>query len=152
MTLFAQAVPSATAVPCVTQLPTGWSMGGARAERGEARFWLDSEEAGHDAVEVRLLPADRCDVAGATPVPSDEVDMQRFERPESLGPGVRTTRTYVFPGGCVRYEYAFDDEASPGLLFAVDQALTFEPRAGLAQEVLDETGEHLCGAGYRCRP
>ena len=38
--LMAQAVPTATAVPCIAALPTGLSFAGATARNGEARFWL----------------------------------------------------------------------------------------------------------------
>jgi hypothetical protein len=63
---------------------------------------------------------------------------------------LRTTRTYVFPGGCVAFRYAFDADAEPGLVFAIDQALGFQARSELAQQVELDTGEVLCGAGERC--
>jgi tRNA A-37 threonylcarbamoyl transferase component Bud32 len=150
MVLMAQSVPSATAIPCVSTLPAGLDVGGVRVKRGESSFWLDSEAAGARAVEATLVGPDRCEVSGDTPVPSDEIGMQRFERPEQLRPALRTTRTYVFPGGCVVFRYAFEDGAEPGLVFAIDQALAFQPRAALAQRVLDDSGERLCGPGFRC--
>ncbi len=65
--LEAQAVPSATLIPCALPLPGGWSYGGSEVRSGLARFWLDSDRAGAHAAEVRLTQA--CDVAGATPLP-----------------------------------------------------------------------------------
>jgi hypothetical protein len=56
-------------------------------------------------------------------------------------------RTYLFDGGCVTYELAFDDDATADLLFDVDRALSFQPRAELVEVVDDETGLSLCGAG-----
>jgi membrane-associated phospholipid phosphatase/tRNA A-37 threonylcarbamoyl transferase component Bud32 len=151
MILMAQAVPSATEVPCVASLPAGWEHGGTHVERHEASFWLDSDRGGDEAVTATLRPPDECDVAGATPVPSDEVGTERYERPDGLRPGLRSTRYYLFPGGCVTYEFAFDAGADPTLIFAAEQALAFEPRTALVDHVRDATGGlELCGAGTEC--
>jgi membrane-associated phospholipid phosphatase/tRNA A-37 threonylcarbamoyl transferase component Bud32 len=150
MVLLAQAVPSATEVPCVATLPAGWELGGTHVERHDASFWLDSDRGGDKAVTARLVPRDECDVTGATPVPSDEVGTERFERPDRLHPALRSTRYYLFPGGCVTYEFAFDEGADPALMFSAEQALAFEPRATLVEHVRDTTGLDLCGAGAEC--
>ena len=44
--LSAQAVPSAALLPCITALPSGWSIGGADIVSGKVSFWLDSDRAG----------------------------------------------------------------------------------------------------------
>jgi hypothetical protein len=147
MILMAQAVSTATAVPCVAALPAGWDVGGVRVRRGDGRFWLNSDQAGDHAVEVTLRPPDECTVEGATEVPSDEVGMRRYEQPEQLPPGLRSTRTYVFDGGCVTYEFNFDAEATAALMFDADSALAFQPRDALVAEVRDTTGLRLCGRG-----
>jgi tRNA A-37 threonylcarbamoyl transferase component Bud32/membrane-associated phospholipid phosphatase len=148
--LVAQAVPGATQVPCVATLPAGWEHGGSHIERGRAEFWLDSDQGGDRAVTATLVPADECDVVGAVPVPSDEVGTQRFERPDRLRPELHGTRYYLFPGGCVTYEFAFDGDASPGLMFSAEQALAFQPRTKLVEHVEATTGLDLCGAGTDC--
>ena len=48
------------------------------------------------------------------------------------------------------YRYSFDADADPGLVFAVDQGLTFQPRSELVQQVRLDSHERLCGAGQRC--
>jgi membrane-associated phospholipid phosphatase/tRNA A-37 threonylcarbamoyl transferase component Bud32 len=146
----AQSVPSATLVPCIATLPAGWELGGVRVKRGRSRFWLDSDLAGDRAVEATLTPRDECDVSDATPVPSDEVGTDRYEQPERLPPGLRSTRFYLFPGGCVTYRFDFDDEATPELMFSADQALAFQPRSILLDHVRATTGLDLCGAGATC--
>jgi hypothetical protein len=148
--LMAQSVPSATSVPCVASLPAGWEVGGVRIRNDQGTFWLDSEEGGQRAVEVALLPPDDCDVEGATEVPSDQVGMQRFELPEELPPGLQSTRTYLFEGGCVTYTFDFDDEAVAALMFAADNALAFQPRQLMVDKVEENTGLRLCGAGAPC--
>jgi membrane-associated phospholipid phosphatase/tRNA A-37 threonylcarbamoyl transferase component Bud32 len=146
----AQSVPTATLVPCIATLPAGWELGGVHVERGQAMFWLDSDLGGDRAVEATLTPPEECDVSDATPVPSDEVGADRYEQLDGLPPGLRSTRYYVFPGGCVTYRLEFVDDATPAVLFAVDQALGFQPRSLLTDHVRETTGLALCGAGATC--
>ena len=89
MILMAQAVPTATAVPCVASLPAGWSVGGVRVGNGAGWFWLDSDRAGANAVRVSIHPAGSCPTDGATEVPSDEVGWRRFEHVTQLPPELR---------------------------------------------------------------
>jgi hypothetical protein len=128
----------------------------ASVARGRTSFALEAESGGRvaggprslagDRVEVELRPAERCDVSGASPVPSDEVGVRRFERPESLPPRLRTTRSYLFDGGCVTYRFEIDG-ADAAAALAIDRAISFMPRAELVQRIDDETGLSLCGAG-----
>jgi tRNA A-37 threonylcarbamoyl transferase component Bud32 len=142
--LMAQSVPSATAVPCIATLPAGWTAGSVDVRRGRSTFWLDIGTT--HAVKVTLLPPSGCSVADAVEVPSDQVGMRRFEQPEQLTPALRTTRTYLFEGGCVTYRYTFQG-ADASLMFDADSALGFEPRAALVAEVHRRSGLRLCGAG-----
>jgi hypothetical protein len=150
MILMAQSVPSATSLPCVASLPAGWATGGMRVERGRGQFWLDSDRAGTHAVTVSLLPPGDCSVAGASEVPSDEPGMRRFERPDRLPPALRSTRSYLFAGGCITYRFKFDSPQTASLLFDADGALAFQPRAELVAEVRARNDLRLCGAGAPC--
>jgi membrane-associated phospholipid phosphatase len=147
MILTAQSVPDAVAVPCIEKLPAGWELGGMRIKRHRTTFWLDSDVAGDRAVEVRLTRPEDCDVSAAMPVPSDAVGLQRFEQPEQLPPALKSTRYYLFPGGCVTYRMEFDDEAPASAIFDVDDALGFQSRDELVAEVRGNTDLRLCGAG-----
>jgi tRNA A-37 threonylcarbamoyl transferase component Bud32 len=146
MVLMAQSVPSATSVPCVAALPAGWGVGSVSVRQDRARFWLNSDRGGKHAVEVRLVPPDACRTAGATEVPSDQVGMHRLERPEALPPNLRSTRFYVFDGGCITYRFAFEGNASASLMFDAETALSFQPRAELVRSVDRDFGLTLCGA------
>jgi tRNA A-37 threonylcarbamoyl transferase component Bud32 len=146
MVIVAQSVPSATSVPCVAALPAGWEIATVNARSGKTQFWLNSAVAGKHAVEVTLLPPEKCSVEGSTEVPSDEAGMRRFEQPEQLPPNLKVTRTYLFDGGCVTYLFAFEGGASTSLVFEADQALAFESRSDLVAEVADRTDLSLCGA------
>ena len=150
MILVAQSVPSASSVPCIATLPAGWDLDEVDVRRNRSRFWLNSDRAGPRAVQVTLQRPQDCDITGAAPVPSDEVGAQRYERPERLPPSLRSTRYYLFDGGCVTYRFAFDDEAPASLMFDADQALAFEARSTLVDTVREKSGLALCGAGAPC--
>jgi hypothetical protein len=144
--LAAQAVPSATLIPCITGYPEGWTFGGSKTSSGDFRFFLDSDRAGIQAVEVVLTATcDPGDAVEVVPAP-DEAGTRRYEDPISLPPNFSANRYYTFRGGCARYRYRFPDTADPSLVLEVDQALAFRPREELVRE-LDEIGLTLCGAG-----
>jgi tRNA A-37 threonylcarbamoyl transferase component Bud32/membrane-associated phospholipid phosphatase len=146
--LAAQAVPSAALVPCVSALPSGWHLGHADIASGHARFWLDSDQAGAQAVTITLSAA--CDVSGARQIPSDQPGTRRFERPLSLRPRFSDLRFYTFPGGCVSYQFDFSPGVSPLLAIPVDSAVTFMSRATLVAYIRDTEGLALCGRGAPC--
>jgi hypothetical protein len=146
--LAAQAVPSAALVPCVAALPSGWSVGGANIASGHARFWLDSDQAGPQAVTITLSAT--CNTSGAQQIPSDQPGTRRFERPLSLRPQFAELRFYTFPGGCATYQFTFSHGASPLLAIPVDSAVAFVPRATLVAHVREAEGLALCGRGAPC--
>jgi tRNA A-37 threonylcarbamoyl transferase component Bud32/membrane-associated phospholipid phosphatase len=150
LVLMAQAVPSATSVPCIASLPAGWEHGQVQVRRNHAMFTLNSDVGGEQAVTVTLRTPDQCDVGDAMPVATDELGTQRYERPEQLPPELRATRYYLFEGGCVTYEYAFKTGATPALMFDADQALSLQPRLVLVQHVKARNELRLCGAGAPC--
>jgi hypothetical protein len=134
--LMAQAVPSATAVPCIASLPAGLSFGGATVHDGLARFWLDSDLAGEKAVTVTLTSA--CDTSTAHPVSTDEPAAERLDNTDTTSGGrSRSDRYYRFPGGCVSYDFAFPTRNAAELSTDAETALAF----------LNLT---LCGAGTTC--
>jgi hypothetical protein len=146
--LSAQAVPSATKVPCLAGLPSGWSFGDAQMRTGESIVWLNSDRAGYHAVGVRLTAS--CPEARGVEVPTDEVGTRRLEQPETLGPQVSGSRYYLFEGGCVRYRYEFAPGTPATLLFILDEALTFDSRSDLVAFVDRQQDQVLCGAGAPC--
>ena len=150
MILAAQAVPSAALLPCIAALPSGWTAPGTDAEiaSGQASFWLNSGQAGVQAVTITLTAT--CDTSGAQQIPSDQAGTRRFERPLSLAPQFSDVRYYVFPGGCATYQFLFAPGASPILAAAVDSALSFTPRSALVGYVRRTENLALCGRGAAC--
>ena len=148
MILAAQAVPSAALLPCVSALPSGWSIGGADIASGRTSPRLDSDRPGTGAITVTLTAA--CDTSGAQQVPSDQPGTRRFEHPQSLAPQFSSLRFYTFPGGCVTYRFSFTPGASPVLGDAAGSALSFQPRPTLVDVVRRTEGLALCGRGAAC--
>lgn len=144
--LAAQAVPSATKLPCINGLAAGWMFGGSLIRSGLARFWLDSDVAGIHAVEVDLTA--RCDTSGAFEVPAsaDEVGTHVFQAPVSLPPHFGGARYIVFPGGCLSSTYRFARGAPATLALEADAAVSLLARELIVSRVADELDESLCGA------
>jgi membrane-associated phospholipid phosphatase/tRNA A-37 threonylcarbamoyl transferase component Bud32 len=138
--LVAQAVPDATAVPCVLGLPSGWNSEGGTVRSGEAKFILSAGANGNQVVAVTLAPS--CDLAAARAVASDQPGVERFDA------GQR--RLYRFPGGCVTYEFTGPARDDQRLQALADATLDFVPRARVAAYVRAQTGLALCGAGVSC--
>ena len=147
--LVAQTVPTATFLPCVGELPTGWTVTAARFEPGSYSVWLDSDRAGMHALEVDLTPS--CDTKGAVEVPAVDVPpgVRVYEKPIELSP-FRADRYLTFAGGCVTYAFRFGGGAPPVLALEVQQALDVTAR-GAVRRALAALGLVLCGAGApRC--
>ena len=145
--LMAQAVPSATLVPCILEFPAGWSYGGSDVRSGLARYWLSSDRAGVRSVEIALSP--NCDVAGLDERtdPASDLGARVYEEPLSYQP-YAANRYFVFDGGCVTYRWRFVDGAdeAPNLAYEAVAAMSFLPRTHLVRFVDQEIGLTLCGA------
>ncbi len=131
LVLMAQSVPTAQLVPCIDNMPAGWSFETIDVRNGRSFFALDSDRAGDRAVRVTLLPD--CDVSGATEIVTDEPGTRRYERVESVLRQYRGERTYVFNGGCVTYQFDF---ARRGLALVneVSLAIGFRSRGQVARQ------------------
>jgi hypothetical protein len=140
LVLMAQAVPSASQLPCVESLPTGWSVSEVFVRDGRARFALDSDRVGMHAVQVVLERT--CQFEGkVTRVASDEPGMRRYEQIGEVRPGVGFTgiRFYLFQGGCVSYRFQFDTEERAGPIGEVTLALSFISRDALRTLIRETT-------------
>lgn len=147
LVLEAQSVPSATELPCVSELPAGWTYSGFDIRDGSARFWLDNDRAGIHAAEVELTAS--CDVSQAVAVDADpdEAGTKVYQEPTSLPPGFTGVRYLVFPGGCISYRYSFGKDAPATLTLEAQQALSLVPRGPIVDQVRKDFDLTLCGAG-----
>ena len=138
MILAAQSVPSASLLPCISALETGWTFGSMRVFDGATEFFLDSDRAGIGAVHVRLTQS--CEISGATEVPSDEPGSRRFENIDSVQGRYSGTRYYTFSGGCVRYRFNFPAEGQAELTTQISRSLDLESRSDLSDSYHEMTG------------
>jgi membrane-associated phospholipid phosphatase/tRNA A-37 threonylcarbamoyl transferase component Bud32 len=131
--LMAQAVPSATLVPCLQVAPPGWTLNDVKAGSGFASIVFNTDRPMQQAaVTVELLPS--CDLAGATEVSSEVPGARRYIRIDRAATPDRVTRTYTFPGGCVTERY--DSPVSPERMAAdASSSFGFVTRDQLAAEL-----------------
>lgn len=139
--LVAQALPTASWVPCLDTVPLGWHLSDVQVRNGSARFWLDGDRDGVRAIEVGLTAS--CDTRGATPIPSDRAGVRRFELVTRLSPDYVGTRFYVFRGGClsVRFRLAGDHRAEP--LAVATEGIELLPRSDVEEHVHEDSGGRL---------
>jgi tRNA A-37 threonylcarbamoyl transferase component Bud32 len=127
--LQAQAVPSASLVPCVRYLPVGWSLAEVAVNNGRSVLTLDHDRAGAAALVVRLTAA--CDPGGAVEGPSATEGVRHFQRIES--PTGEFTATWYdrFPGGCVTSRLHLTTDPNGEFAGQAPQVLGFTSRAAL---------------------
>ncbi len=115
MQLMAQAVPEATRLPCVGDLPYGWGVVTAETVRGRAVFSLGIQ--GTEAVTVTLTDSCPAPTAGTQQLPLGRV--------------------------CVSYRRSVTGANVPS--FSPGGGLKFTPRADLIAAVAEDEDQVLCG-------
>ena len=138
--LQAQAVPSASLVPCVELLP-GWRMLGANARNGWSELTLDHDRAGNRAVVVQLTPA--CEPAGATQMPSQRPGVRHYERTERTTDRFAATWYDLFPGGCVTYRLRSTTDIEGTFATQAPLVLGFTTRQALQQALAERSNRRL---------
>lgn len=106
LAIIAQSVPGAAYLPCIRQLPQGWTTSAFDPVRGSTTFALNSDRAPGRPVQVRLAAACRLD--GATPSPPRAPGVLTYTRLTPITSRVAGRLYDVFPGGCVSYSFNFD--------------------------------------------
>jgi hypothetical protein len=129
LALVAQSVPTAAYVPCVADLPAGWTVTSFAAQDGRTDFSLLSDRAEGRAVDVRLT--ERCSLAGATPEPPRTVGGRTYLRLDSIAPRYAGTLYDVFPGGCVSYRFDFARGPHIALMEGLLESVDLLPRRQL---------------------
>jgi tRNA A-37 threonylcarbamoyl transferase component Bud32 len=139
--LQAQAVPSASLVPCVRTLPVGWSLENVAVNDGRSVITLHHDRTGSQAMEARLTAA--CDVGQAAEEASGQPGVRRYQRVERQGPAYSAVRFDVFPGGCVTTRIRALAASRAEVTGAAPAILGFTPRQALAQALEQRSGGRL---------
>jgi tRNA A-37 threonylcarbamoyl transferase component Bud32 len=136
--LQAQAVPSASLVPCVRYLPVGWSVAQVTVNDGRSVITLDHDRAGAAALVVRLTAA--CTPSGAVQGPSATAGVRHYQGSESRS-GEFTAIWYdQFPGGCVTSRLHLTIDPNGEFAAQAPQVLGFTTRTAL-QEALSRRSD-----------
>jgi tRNA A-37 threonylcarbamoyl transferase component Bud32/membrane-associated phospholipid phosphatase len=148
--LQAQAVPSASRIPCVQAFPAGIH-GALRVRDGESVLEFD-----HASVDISLIagewPRARAAAGGVTIRLTATCAVQTTGEGQTVAPGVRRLQIQrpastaevvdVFPGGCVTYRPEADG-ASAVLLDQAQRAVTYRTRDDLRQALRRHSGGRL---------
>lgn len=141
LAVIAQSVPSASYVPCIRQLPPGWSTSSFDPAPGGTSFTLNSDRVPGWPVAVRL--AARCRPGAASSAPPRAPGVLSYTRLFALSPRV-TGRLYdVFPGGCVTYGFSFPLGQQISLTEQFESAVGLYSRQQLRRVLKQQLGVEL---------
>lgn len=130
LVLIAQAVPSASLLPCIATVPRGWHESLTVVD-GRAEYAFS--DGGDRAFTVTLRRA--CDVRGASRVPSEVTGTRRYELPTRVTDGYGGRRFYVFPGGCITYRFDLHGSTRAVAVTEATSTVGFVTRQAVAEMV-----------------
>ena len=139
--LMAQAVDTASRLPCLDAVPLGWHLSDVQVRDGSGRFWLDSDRDGARAIEVALTAS--CDTRTATEIPSDREDVRRLESVRRISPEYAGTRYYVFDGGCLTFDFHLGGDSHGEALALASELIGALPRGDLRTQVTEDSNGRL---------
>jgi hypothetical protein len=137
MILMAQAVPSATKLPCIHRLPLGWQLSSATIVRGRATITMGVGGGTGVTVQVGRAPV----------IPLVEVTLSATcPRPG----GTTGTRRIRVEGGCIVYSSSVPPSDAVVPSFHPEGGLALMPRSTLVSFVARQERLRLCGADVAC--
>lgn len=139
--IIAQSVPGAAYLPCIHDLPPGWSTSGFAPSRDGTSFQLNSDRAPGQPVTVRLTAS--CQAAGASLSPPRASGVLTYTRLGSISPRFAGTLYDVFPGGCVSYSFDFGLGSQIALMEQFEEAVGLYPRQQLRLVIKQRLGVEL---------
>jgi hypothetical protein len=139
--LQAQAVPSASLVPCVSALPVGWSLGEVAVNDGRSVITLSHDRAGGKAMVARLTAG--CDTGQAAEEASGQEGVRRYQVVERQAPLFTVVRFDVFPGGCLTTRIRTPTVNRAEVTGSAAGILGFFPRGQLGQALEQRSGGRL---------
>jgi tRNA A-37 threonylcarbamoyl transferase component Bud32 len=138
--LQAQAVPSASLVPCVRDLPVGWGLTEVAVNDGRSVIALHHDRAGQ-ALEARLTAG--CEVGGVAEAPSGQPGVRRHQLDTRQGPVFTAVRFDVFQGGCLITRITAPETHRAEVLDGSTGIIGFVSRDMLGQALADRSGGRL---------
>jgi hypothetical protein len=139
--LLAQAVPTASSVPCLRSAPGDWTISEFHAEDGRARVEF-SYRYGNDDTATIDLAAD-CDVRAAREVSSPFDGMRRYNRPATRQGRYADEIHYVYPGGCASLRFDLSGRGADLRGAEIAGALGFVARERLDRQIRSASDNRL---------
>jgi hypothetical protein len=141
LAIIAQSLPAAAYVPCLRDLPEGWSSSGFDATQSGTSFLLDSDRSPGRPVKVQLTAT--CRPGIASPSPPRAPGVLTYTRLISVRPRFTGTVYDVFPGGCVSYAFDFALGSQIALMEQFEGAIGLYPRQQLRLILKQKLGVEL---------
>jgi hypothetical protein len=138
--IIAQSAPAAAYVPCIDELPTGWSYVGAEVGHEGTTISLESDRADR---QIEIVLTESCDVDLATPTAPSDAGMRTYQQIESIDPRYTGSFIDVFPGGCIIANYDFERGPHVVLVTQLQEAVDVVSRRQLRHALLDELDVQL---------
>lgn len=135
LAIVAQSVPDAAYVPCIDELPTGWSFAGMDVDHRGTTLSLESDRADRPS-DISLQPS--CDVTGATPIAPSDAGTRTYQLITSIDPRYAGRFLDVFAGGCIVTTYDFERGPHVALVSELQRAVDLRSRLELRQALLNE--------------
>jgi tRNA A-37 threonylcarbamoyl transferase component Bud32/membrane-associated phospholipid phosphatase len=139
--LQAQAVPSASMVPCVRSLPVGWTLAEVAVNDGRSVLTLNHDRAGDAALVARLTAS--CDPGAAVEGPSQTTGVRHYQGIESRTGAFTVTWYDQFPGGCVTSRLHLTTDPNGEFAAQAPQVLGFTTRATLREALSQRSDGRL---------
>jgi hypothetical protein len=143
--LAAQAVPTASLIPCVRALPAGWAIVDGTANNGRFEILIDHNVTSGGSEEEQLLVSltPSCDLSGTTEQPRDASGVRHYKRLSIRDDHILATWIDVFDGGCA----AATTQTTPSLAEALETeiklAWTYNTRAEIADVLRERSSGKL---------
>jgi hypothetical protein len=141
LAIVAQSVSSASYLPCIRDLPPGWTTAGFTPSQDGTSFLLNSDRSPGQPVTVQLTTA--CRISGASPSPARAPGVLTYTRLDSIRPRFAGRLYDVFAGGCVTYTFDFGSGSQIELMEQFEQAVGLYPRQQLRLVLKQELGVEL---------
>jgi hypothetical protein len=140
--LLAQSVPSASAVPCLTDDVPDWLVTVFDVGDGRARIEFTDMYGRDDDTAVVELAAE-CDVGDAREVTSRFDGIRRYDRQVDRANGYADRTWYVYPGACVALRFNLAGAGAVLRGGEIAGALGFVSRADIDRQVRAASDGHL---------
>lgn len=141
LAIIAQSVPRAAYVPCIRELPQGWSTSAYNVASGGTRFLFNSDRAPGSPVTVQLAAA--CRISGASASRPRGAGVLTYIRLISIAPRFTGILYDTFPGGCVSYSFDFQRGPHIALMEEFESAIGLCPRLQLRLVLKKKLGVDL---------